>query len=342
MTASSDIGHQGLVGQAGGRRRKGGGRRRDEHQMVPDAVFSSYYGRPILKASPWEKDIPAYLFLGGLAAGSSLLGAGADLTDRSVLRRSARITALGAITASLAALVHDLGRPERFLNMLRVAKPTSPMSVGTWVLSAYGPMVALAGIAELTPQVLRRRLPGRLLARGARPAGLLAAVVAPVVAAYTAVLLSDTATPTWHDAHEHLPFVFVGSAAGASGGLALVVAPLRESGPARRLAVGGAVLELAVQHRMEQAMGLTAEPLHAGRAGQLMRLSRALTTAGAVGAVVGHRSRVLSALSGASLVAGSACTRFGIFEAGQESAKDPKYVVIPQRERLARRRSAED
>ena len=79
-----------VTGQAGGRRRKGGGGR-GERAMVPPAEFTSYYGRPIVKAAPWEHDIPAYLFMGGVAAGSSLLAAGADLTDRPALRRTGRV-----------------------------------------------------------------------------------------------------------------------------------------------------------------------------------------------------------------------------------------------------------
>ncbi|MGB8652180.1 MAG: NrfD/PsrC family molybdoenzyme membrane anchor subunit, partial [Mycobacteriales bacterium] len=234
--------------------------------MVPPAEFTSYYGRPVLKASPWTDDIPAYLFLGGLAAGSSLLGAGADLTARPVLRKRSRLTALGAISASMYLLVHDLGRPARFLNMLRVAKPTSPMSMGTWILSAYGPGVGLAGVAELLPD----RGLWRRLRHLARPAGIASALTAPAVASYTAVLLADTATPAWHEAHRELPFVFVGSAAAASGGMGMLLAPLEESGPAQRLALGGALVELAAGHRMEQSMGLAAQALHEGRAGQLM------------------------------------------------------------------------
>ena len=342
MTASSDIGHQATPGSAGGRRGKGGrkgGKRHDEHQMVPDATFTSYYGRPIVKASPWENDIPAYLFLGGMAAGSSLLSAGADLSGRPALRRTGRLGAMIGILVSFAALVHDLGRPERFVNMLRVAKPTSPMSVGTWILTVYGPLAGLAGATELRG-LLPRRLSwlATLLRLGGRPAGLGAAVLAPAVASYTAVLLSDTATPTWHDSHAHLPFVFVGSAAAASGGLGMLASPVSEAGPARRLAIGGALLELAAEHKMERAMGLTAEPLHEGRAGTLMRASKALTAAGALGAtMLAPRSRAGAVVSGAALLAGSACTRFGVFEAGQASAKDPKYVVIPQRQRLEAR-----
>lgn len=325
--------------------------------MVPDAEFTSYYGRPVVKPSPWEADIPAYLFLGGLAAGSSLLGAGADLTARPALRRAGRVTALGAIGLSFAALVHDLGKPSRFVNMLRVAKPTSPMSVGTWILSAYGPLAGLAAAAEVVgllpgggPVPVRAALAttGRavrrhdgllgLAERAGRPAGLAAALVAPAVASYTAVLLSDTATPTWHEAHRELPFVFVGSAAAASGGMGMVCSPTDQAGPARRLAVGGAVLDLAASRVMESSMGVTAEPLHQGRAGRLVRASQVLTAAGALGAAtLARRSRVAAALSGAALVAGSACLRFGIFEAGQESAKDPRYTVVPQRERMDER-----
>ena len=332
-------GEDAVTGQAGGRRRKGGGGK-GERAMVPPAEFTSYYGRPIVKAAPWEHDIPAYLFMGGVAAGSSLLAAGADLTDRPALRRTGRLGAIVGLTLSMVALIHDLGRPERFHHMLRVAKPTSPMSVGTWILTLYGPFAGLAAVAEgrgLLPRALRDGLVGKLLGLSGRPAGIVAAVTAPAVASYTAVLLTDTATPTWHAAHRHLPFVFVGSASAASGGLGMIGAPVHEAGPARRLAVGGALLELAVEHKMEQAMGITAEPLHTGHAGPLMRASKALTVLGAVGAAtLARSSRAAAVVSGAALMAGSACLRFGVFEAGQASAKDPKYTVVPQRERLAR------
>ena len=87
-------------------------------------------------------------------------------------------------------------------------------------------------------------------------------------------------------------------------------------------------------------MGLSAEALHEGTPGKLMKASKALTAAGALGAALfGGRSRVGAAVSGVALMAGSACTRFGVFEAGQESARDPKYTVVPQRERVERRRA---
>ncbi|NPD04560.1 polysulfide reductase NrfD [Nocardioides sp. zg-1308] len=319
----------------GKRRGRGGGA---EQSMVPDADFTSYYGRPIVKAAPWEHDIAYYLFTGGVAAGSSLLAAGADLTGRPGLRRVARLGSLGGLLASIGFLVHDLGRPSRFLNMLRVAKLTSPMSVGTWILSIHGPFAALASAAELAGMLPSRWQGGpvRLLLAAGRPAGLAGALTAPPVAAYTAVLLADTATPAWHAAHEDLSFVFCGSAAAASGGLGLLGSPLAEAGPARAFAVGGALVELAAERRMERAMGLSAETLHHGVAGRWVRASITLTVAGAVGAVAGRRSRALSAVSGAALMAGSLCTRMGVFEAGIASARDPRYTVVPQRERLER------
>ena len=309
--------------------------------MVPDATFTSYYGRPVVKASPWEADIPAYLFLGGLAAGSSMLAAGADLTGRPALRQAGRLAAFTAINLSFAALVHDLGRPARFLNMVRVAKLTSPMSVGTWLLTVFGPLTGLAAAAELAPVVADRlpeplRGPARLLAGTGRPAGLAAAAVAPAIATYTAVLLSSTATPTWNEARRELPFVFAGSAAAAAGGLGMVLAPTEQTGPARRLALAGAITELAAEQALQSRLGMLAEPLHRGRAGTLMRASKALTAIGAAGALLAGRSRIGSAISGAALLAGSAATRFGIFEAGQASARDPRYTVIPQRQRIER------
>src|SRR5947208_6485290 len=103
-----------VTDQAAGKKRR---RKRDEFQMVPDATFTSYYGRPVVKPAPWTDDIPAYLFLGGLAGGSSLLAAGAAATDRPALRRAGRLGALAAITGSMYALVHDLGKPARFHHM---------------------------------------------------------------------------------------------------------------------------------------------------------------------------------------------------------------------------------
>ncbi|HEX3288135.1 MAG TPA: NrfD/PsrC family molybdoenzyme membrane anchor subunit [Mycobacterium sp.] len=305
-----------------------------EQLNVPRAEFRSYYGRQILKSPAWNWMIAAYLFLGGLSAGSALLAAGADLTGRPALRKVSRIGSLTSILASLYFLIADLGRPDRFHHMLRVAKPSSPMSMGTWLLSAYGPGAGVAAAAELMPKRMRHTRLGRLVWWLARPAGLWAAATAPGVASYTAVLLSQTAVPAWREAHPYLPFVFTGSAAVSGGGLGMLLAPIDDSGPARRMAIAGAGLEVAASRALEQRLGLSAEAYTTGKAHRLRKWSEILTVGGAIGATVGGRRRSIVAASGLALLAGGALQRFGVFEAGVESTRDPKYVVVPQRERL--------
>ncbi len=293
--------------------------------MVPEPEFTSYYGRPILKQPVWKQpDVAAYLFLGGLAGASALLAEGAAITGRRELERVARIAAAAGATAGTGALVHDLGRPTRFLNMLRVFKVTSPLSVGSWILSSFSGLAGAAAASELT---------GRLPAAG-RVAGVGAGVLGPALATYTAALIADTAVPAWHEAHRELPFVFAGSGATAAGGLAMIAAPMDEAGPARRMAVAGAALELVSSRRIE-GMGLVSEPYRTGPPGRMLRAGQVLTTAGLVLTPFARRSRVVSAVAGASFVAASALTRFGIFGAGLESARDPKYTVVPQRERIS-------
>ena len=257
----------------------------------------SYYGRPVVKEPTWAAlDIAGYLFLGGLAGASSTLAAGAELSGRPGLARPLKLGAVGAISLSLVALVHDLGRPARFLNMLRVFKPTSPMSVGVWLLSAYAPAAGAAALGELAQLGRARRL-SRLGTAGA-------ALLGPAVASYTGVLIANTATPAWHAGHREMPFVFVGSAASAAAGLGLLAAPLAENAPARRLAVIGAVAEISAVRLLERRVGIVAETYHRGRAGTLMRAAEALTVLGVAGAMrAGHRSRVAAAASGAALPA---------------------------------------
>jgi Polysulphide reductase, NrfD len=298
--------------------------RRGERPMVPPAEFTSYYGKPVINSPVWHSpDIPGYIFLGGLAGASSVLGAGAQATGRPALARAAKSGALAAISLSLTGLVHDLGRPARFLNMLRVVKVTSPMSVGSWILAGYVPAAGVAAASALT---------GRVSRLGA-VASAASALLGPGVAAYTAVLISDTAVPAWHEGHRELPFVFVGSAAAAAGGLALITAPAGQNAPARNLALIGAGIEAVAFELMTRRMGMVAEPYSAGRGGGYIRAGQALSVLGAAGALLGRRNRTVAALSGAALLGASAATRWGVFHAGLASAKDPKYTVVPQRQR---------
>lgn len=316
-------------------------RRQRDDVMVPEAEFSSYYGRAIIKPAPWDYKIPTYLYTGGLAAGSALVAAGAEWTGRVELQRNSRLIALGALGASTVALVADLGRPERFLMMLRTVKLTSPMSVGTWILSGFGAFTAVAATSEVAKEVF----PGLaedhrlLLAVVDRGASLGAGAFSAPLAAYTAVLLSDTATPTWHGVYKELPFVFVGSALAAAAGASMAMTSPTQCGPVRRMALLGSALELGGYQVLSRNAGVVGEPLHRDRPGRLLTASKVCTVAGMALTALAGRHRAVAALAGLTLNAGSALLRFGVFHAGMASARDPRYTVVPQRERLEQRRA---
>lgn len=284
----------------------------------------SYYGKPILKQPTWKvPDVPLYLFLGGLSGASASTATVADLGGYQRLARASGYVAAAGALASVAALVHDLGRPERFLYMLRVFKPTSPLSVGSWILGPFTAAATGAAGSHLTG----------LLPRLGRTAGFAAGVLGPAMATYTAVLLSDTAVPAWHEYHRRLPYLFAGSAIASAGGAALLAAPLAEQAPARPLILLGGAVEQVAARRIERGDELVGEPYRIGRPRKLLRAGKLLTATGAALALVGRRQRLLSGLAGAAVLAGGLCTRFGIFYAGRTSANDPKYIVGPQRDR---------
>ena len=143
MPQRGRVDHDAVKPRRGSRRRG-----RGEELQVPEAEFRSYYGRPIIKAPVWKNpDVPLYLFLGGLAATSSGLGALGGATDRPTLRRTGRLAAAAGAAGGTVFLVHDLHRPRRFLHMLRVFKPTSPLSVGTWILSPFATFAAATPVS---------------------------------------------------------------------------------------------------------------------------------------------------------------------------------------------------
>ena len=300
--------------------------------MVPEPEFESYYGRQIIKTPTWKTpDVPLYLFLGGLAGSSAVLAEGAALTGNASLERVTRLAAATGAGIGSVFLIHDLGRPMRFLNMLRVFKVTSPLSVGSFILAPFASLASAAAGSHVTG----------LLPRLGRLAGVGAAAFGPPLVTYTAALFSNTAVPAWHEAHRELPFVFAGSGAGAAGGLAMLLVPVADSGPARNMALVGAAVETVAVERMKKRLGMLAEPYEQGPSGRLMTTASRLTAAAVALTLLGRRSRPVSALAGLALMAASATTRFGVFEAGLASARDPKYTVVPQKERLAKRQAAE-
>jgi hypothetical protein len=292
--------------------------------MVPRAKPRSYYGRAVLNEPVWTWEIPCYFFTGGLAGASATLGLAADVAGNEALARRAWGVALAAVATSPPLLISDLGRPERFLNMLRMVKVTSPMSVGTWVLSASGSLIAAA-----SAHALLGRLP-----RVGPVAKLGAGSLGPALCTYTAVLVADTAVPVWHEARRELPFVFAGSAMASAGAAATLFTAPRSAGPARRLAVLGAALELGATEAMERRLGELAEVYHEGKARPYARAAKALGGLGAATvALAGRRTRTAAAVGALVVLAGSLLERLAVYHAGFESARDPKYTVGPQRRR---------
>ena len=287
----------------------------------------SYYGRPVIKEPTWTWEIPTYFFTGGLAGASSILSTGAKIAGNEKLARTSLYIGAVADLVSPALLISDLGRPERFHHMLRVVKVTSPMNVGSWVLLVSGGASSTAALLELAG----RLRPIKLLAEG------VAALAGPALATYTGVLVADTAVPVWHEGRRELPWIFGASAAASAGAAASIFLRPTDAGPARRLAIAGVVAEGALMQLMELRLGKLGEVYRQGEAGKLSWAAKGLSTAGAaLLARRGKRSRAALVAGGALVCAGELCLRWGVFKAGFQSARDPRYVVEPQRARAER------
>jgi formate-dependent nitrite reductase membrane component NrfD len=296
---------------------------RGERAMVPREEPSSYYGRPIVKPPIWKPEIPFYFFFGGMAGASAVLAAVATFTGRRRLARTAWLTSLAGVTISPILLTADLGKPMRFINMLRVFKVTSPMNLGAWLLVAENGAVALATALNLLD---RKR-------RGGLPEIVAGALGAPLTT-YTAVLISNSTIPAWSEARLELPFVFASGAATSAAGALAIAVPAEEAGPARRLAVIGTVAEeiaLAVMHRR---LGPLDSSYTEGTAGRLGKISRGLMLGGGGLLAVAGRRRSLAVAGGSLLLAGAACRRWSTFKAGFHSAEDPGQTVRTQRKAL--------
>ncbi|HYZ46118.1 MAG TPA: NrfD/PsrC family molybdoenzyme membrane anchor subunit [Actinomycetota bacterium] len=285
----------------------------------------TYYDRPLLNEPVWIWAVPAYLYVGGVAGAAMVLAGAAEAAGQDVngLVRACRRT--GAVGAGIGTvlLVYDLGRPERFLNMLRVFRPTSPMSVGSWTLAAAAPVF---GASALVPPKL-----------GGRIAGKAGAVLGLPLVAYTAPLLSTTAVPLWQQVRRTLPFVFVSSAAqSAAALLQLTSLSAVESKIVGRLATLAQAGELAAAFALEReahSSERVARGLDEGVGGALWRISKISTGAALALGLLPVRARskriargLLGTLAGVTL-------RFGIFYGGKASARDPRASFEPQRAR---------
>ena len=282
-----------------------------------------YYGLPLLKRPTWTWEVPAYLFVGGTAGAAALIGAAASMSGHPTLARDARWIAAAGAAASPPLLISDLGRPDRFLNMLRVFKVQSPMSVGVWTLVAFSTASATAAFADVASRLLPASTPVRTVRNASE---LIAASTGIAMSTYTGVLIGATSIPVWSANVRLLPIHF---AAGSLGGAAslLEIAGHRHRG-LHLLALASAAVETAVAFDLERRTDRTSAPLREGESGALIRAGGLLS--GPVPLVlrlVGGRSFGWRRAAGLCAVAGALLTRFGWVRAGAASADDPDVAL---------------
>lgn len=278
---------------------------------------NGYYGLPLLKKPVWTWEIPAYFFVGGTAGAASVIAELARLgPDGERVAREARWVAGIGAAMSAPLLIADLGRPERFLAMLRVLKPQSPMSVGVWTVLAF----SNAAAAALAAQLLEERFPRSVTPRAVkRVAGAAAAASGLGMATYTGVLIGVTAIPVWSRNVRLLPIHFAFSAIGTA---ASILQLRGHDHPAlNRIGVAAAVVETAMGASLEMSGGLANEPVRHGTSGWLMRASGLL--AGPIPLLLrtlGNRSPTARRAAAISTIAGSLLTRYGWIAAGRRGS----------------------
>jgi hypothetical protein len=289
---------------------------------------TGYYGLPLLKRPTWTWEVPLYLFVGGAAGAVAVIGLAARAArGHRRLSRDARLLAAAGGAISGALLTSDLGRPERFIYMLRVFKPQSPMSVGAWILTVFSTGAGAAAAADL----LEALTGGRLRFRMAGDAGAAVAGVAGLgMCTYTGVLLGATAIPAWHRHVDTLPIHFAASAL-ASGVAVLEVCGHRD--PAlRRLALAAAATEVAVGYRLETSGDPDAEPLRHGPSGMLTRVGGVFSGPAPLALrLVPSPSRGLRRVTAWLTLAGTLVTRMAWIAAGRASAQDSHTGTVRTR-----------
>ncbi len=283
---------------------------------APHPGFSgeTYYGRPAIKASPYGWKVALYTFLGGLAGAAQAIVSIADLINenryRELIKRGRVIAAANGVVIGPALLIIDLHTPQRWYNMLRIFRRTSPMSIGSYVLTAFGAFSALS----LIPKVERvTQVPAAIAGAG--------------MASYTPALLASTATPLWSSAPRALGAEFA-CGAFASGAAALLLASNEKSiegvACAATLAYGAAAYVASRQHEKKKVNG----PLKRGRWALVHKAGVALSVGlplacFALNAMLG-RSERRSAAGAAGILAGIFLSRWALLEAGNESARNPQ------------------
>ncbi|HLG73467.1 MAG TPA: NrfD/PsrC family molybdoenzyme membrane anchor subunit [Chloroflexota bacterium] len=297
----------------------------------------TYYDRPAIKPSHYRWLITGYLFSGGIAGASQIIATVADLFGGREHRgavRAGRYVALAAAMASPVCLILDLHTPKRWYNMMRIFRPTSPMSIGSWTLAGFGTFTGVAALGQLISD-----LTGGVLGRGlARFGGVPAAAGGMVMSCYTGSLLSATSVPFWAAVHRLLPPLF-GTSAMSTGAAATSIA-LDATGASEaahkgleRIALAASATELVltlacdkewkaqhvdspIEHRPDMARAYKIGVLGFGILVPLV--------IHAVQVLTGRRSKVATKVADASALAGGFVQRAVMTFGGNDSAERPR------------------
>lgn len=298
---------------------------------LPGAPFpvaspqTGYYGIHMLKEPQWTAEVPLYFFVGGASGASAVIGTIAEWTglDDKIARDARWVAAIGAAVSS-GLLIHDLGRPSRFLNMLRMFKPQSPMSMGAWALAGFG---TFSG-ANLFAQLLQDYFgPGITVAMLKHSTQALTALFALPFHNYTGVLIGATAIPVWNHNIRSLPIHF-GTSGLAAGASILELIGNEDSTALNLIGIGASAMETYEGYHLEfKRDPRVNEPLKHGVSGWITRaggvLSGPVPLALRLAALIGGRRKTrLRRLATWSAIAGSICTRYGWVQAGHASARD--------------------
>jgi hypothetical protein len=282
---------------------------------------TGYYGIPLLKQPPWTWEIPAYFFVGGAAGAAAVIGTLADwIGDDEKLANDARWVAAGGAGLSSVLLIADLGRPERFLGMLRVFKLQSPMSIGAWTLAAFGSSAGAAVFAKLLQQRYDS-LPIRIIGQVSQG---LAALFGLPLHNYTGVLIGASAVPVWNKNVNTLPVHF--GMSGLQAGVSTLELVGNENPALNWLAILATAFESWQGFTLESDSDRVLRPLKWGPSGWVTRAGGVLSGPAPLllrlAAVFSRNSRALRKMAACCGIAGSILTRYGWMAAGRASTKD--------------------